>query len=257
MSIAERKIYKRKRESARFILSLQLELMQRALAPWHRRATRLLEINCGEGAYLPFLWHSGFEITATEANADMRAQAQSLDLDTDIRAAGDEKLPFEDDFFDWAILHILPRKDIKLEDSMRECLRVTRRGLLFSFWNSASLPALCWRLSHRQAWPPNALAFPKVWSCARTLRIGNLNVMSTLCAPFFSWREKWFLRRLNSAFYFLPLGAWCLIRLDLGKPKLVTPMRLRLENIMTQAMPAMEYAERKEEAALTAKAKNN
>lgn len=241
----ERVILKRKRESARFILSLQLKLMQQALAPWPRRATRLLEINCGDGAYLPFLWHSGFEIIATEANAALRAEAQSQKLDTDIRAAGDEDLPFEDDFFDWAILHILPRADTRLEDSMRECLRVARRGLLFSFWNSSSLPALCWRLWHRQTWPPKAISLPRVWSCVRKLRLGHMSVMSTLGAPFFSWREKRFMRMFNSALYFLPLGAWCLIRLDLGKPRLVTPLCLRLENVMAQAMPAMEYAERK------------
>ena len=245
MGKEERIIHKRKREGARFILSLQLGLLQRALAPWPRRATRLLEINCADGAYLPFLWHSGFEITATEANARLREEAQSHELDTDIRAASDDDLPFEDDFFDWAILHILPRADVRLEDSVQECLRIARRGLLFSFWNSSSLPALCWRLGHRQPWPPNALALHKVWSCVRNLHLGDMSVMSTLGAPFFSWREKRFLKRLNSAFYFLPLGAWCLIRLDLGKPKLVTPLRLRLENIMAQAMPAMEYVERK------------
>lgn len=245
MGKEERGIYKRKRESARFILSLQLELVQRALAPWPRRATRLLEINCGEGAYLPLLWHSGFEITATEANPERRARAQTQDLETDIRAAQDDDLPFDDDFFDWAILHILPRQETRLEDSVRECLRVAKRGFIFSFWNSASLPAICWRFSHKQAWPPSALALHKVWSCVRSLRAGNMSLMSTLCAPFFSWREKRFLKMLNSAFSFFPFGAWCLIRLDVGKPKLVTPMSLRLENIMAQTMPAMEYSEKK------------
>lgn len=241
MSQEERKIKRRKRESARFILSLQLELLQRALAHWPRRATRLLEINCGDGACLPFLWHSGFETFATEANAELRAQAQEQCQDMDIRAARDADLPFDDDFFDWAILHILPGPDAQLEESMRECLRVARRGFIFCFWNSASLPYLCWRLSHRQAWPPNALPLPRVWSCARKLRLGRLSIMSTLCAPICSWREKEIFRKLNSALTFLPIGAWCVIRLDLGKPKLVTPMRLRLENVLTQPMPAMEY----------------
>lgn len=245
MNKDRKKLSKRNRESARFILSLQLSLLQKALAPWPRRGAQLLEINCGDGAYLPFLWQSGFEISATEANPDLRMQAHAHGYDIEIRAARDDSLPFEDDYFDWAILHLMPCKEEKLETSLQECLRVSRKGLLISFWNSSSLPCLCWRLSHRQPWPPKALALFNVLREMRHLRMGTLTVMSTLCGPFCSWRERKAFKIMNSSLNFLPIGAWCLARLDLARPRLVTPLRLSLENVMPSAMPVMEYSERK------------
>ncbi len=244
MNREERRQIRRKRESARFIFSLQLKLLQKALAPWHRRSARLVEINCGDGSYLPFLWHSGFEVIATEANPVLREQAEAQKPFIEIRAAQDNDLPFEDDSFDWAIMHIIPRPDSQLESSLQECMRVAKRGLMFSFWNSASLPCLCWRLSHRQAWPPNSISLARVWKHVKNLRIGSMSVMTTLLAPFCSWRQKKFFLTLNSAFSLIPVGAWGLIRLDLDKPKLVTPLRIRLENVLTQAMPAMEFTEK-------------
>lgn len=235
---------KRREETATFILSLQLKLLQKALAHWPRRTTRLLEINCGDGAYLPFLWQTGFDLTATEPNPELRRQAQARQ-NLDIRAVSDDNLPFDDDFFDWAILHVIPGPDWKLAASVNESLRVARKGLLFTFWNSASLPCLCWRASHIQPWPANALPMGKMWRLIRSLNTGELRLMTTLAGPFWSWRNRRFFEVLNTFISSWPLGAWGLARLDLDTAKLGTPLRLRLENIMPQTLPAMEYAERK------------
>lgn len=239
-----RKARKRKREGARFARSMQLGLLQRALAPWPRRSAGLLEINCGDGAYFPFLWHSGFDVTATEADPALRERARARRLTIEVAAASDDDLPFDNDYFDWVILHVPPGPDERLEASLREGLRVARKGLLFSFWNSASLPCLCWRLSHRQGWPLRSVALPKVWRMVRSLRTGSMSVMTTLCAPYCSWRNGAVFTALNSSLAFLPVGAWAVIRLDLGRPRLVTPLRLRLENALAQASPAMEFAEK-------------
>lgn len=239
-----RKARKRMREGARFIHALQLGLLQKALAPWPRRSANLLEINCGDGSYFPFLWRSGFDVTATEADPVLRERARARRLEIEVAAAGDGDLPFDNDYFDWVIHHVQPGPDSRLEASFREGLRVARKGLLFSFWNSASIPCLCWRLSHRQGWPPRAMALPKVWRMIRSLRTGSMSVMTTLCAPYCSWRNGAFFTALNSSLAFLPVGGWAVIRLDLGKPRLVTPLRLRLENAFAQASPAMEFAEK-------------
>lgn len=234
----------RKEEIAAFILMLQQALLQKAIAHWPRRTTRLLEINCGDGANFHFLWQSGFEIFATEINPDLRLEAQEKDQNIEIRAASAEDLPFDDDYFDWAILHIHPDSDRKILAAMQECLRVARRGIIFTFWNSASLPCLCWKSSHLLPWPANTVSVCRVWRLARSLQIGNLCLMTTLSAPFWCWRKKRIFQILNSSIPYFPIGAWGLARLDLDTAKLGTPLRLRLENLMTHPMPAMEYAEK-------------
>lgn len=244
MRAGERRKKKRERERARLIFSLQLKLLQKATAPWHRRSARLLAINCGDGALLPFLWRGGFEVTATEADPALREAARAREPDIDVRAARDDDLPFEDDFFEWAIMHVLPGADGRLKAGMEECLRVARKGLIFSFWNSSSLPCLCWRLSGAGPWPPAAVPLLKICRLARGLGAGAMSVLTTLWLPYSAWRQKPALAALNAAPPFLPIGAWALARLDLGNPKPVTPLRLRLENVFSRAVPAMEFSEK-------------
>ncbi|MBR4741591.1 MAG: class I SAM-dependent methyltransferase, partial [Desulfovibrio sp.] len=87
-----------------FIRRIQNNLLHHSLAGWRRRGKMLLDINCGGGRFLRSLWHSGFDVTATEENFKYRQHAAHIMKGVaEIYAAHPTHLPFEDDFFDWAV----------------------------------------------------------------------------------------------------------------------------------------------------------
>lgn len=224
-----------------FILAMQKKLLQQALAPWPRRSAPLLEVNCGRGDFLPLLWQCGFDVVATEPDAALREAALACPCPVpEIRSAKDDDLPFEDDFFDWVIVH-LNGETANPCSTLEEALRVGRRGLMFTFWNRNSLPALLLRCFHKGSLPVAAFSWRQLWSYARGLRAGRLCGFTTLCAPVCTWREHSCLAGANRWLTSLPLGAWAVIRLDLTSPGSVTPLRMRLEKAMASPGPVMEY----------------
>lgn len=87
--------------AGRFALSLQMRLLQQCLAAWPRRGKSLLEVNCGEGLFLSLLWECGFDVTGTELTPALRARAAATaPAGTEVEAAADDHLPFEDNAFD-------------------------------------------------------------------------------------------------------------------------------------------------------------
>lgn len=220
---------------------MQLKLLQQALAPWPRRSAPLLEVNCGQGDFLPFLWQWGFDVVATEFDSKLRKAAfASMSPAPEICSAKEDDLPFEDDFFDWVIVHLSGgNEDPKA--SIREALRVGRRGLMLTFWNKHSLPALLGGGGHKSQMPDAVFSWRQIWSCARSLRAGRLSGMTTLCAPVFTWGWHCFFSRANSWHSTLPIGAWAIIRIDLATTGTATPLGMRLEKAMTRPEPAMEY----------------
>ena len=150
--------------AGRFALSLQMRLLQQCLAAWPRRGKSLLEVNCGEGLFLSLLWECGFDVTGTELTPALRARAAATaPAGTEVEAAADDHLPFEDNAFDWVVLHVTAADGDGLAASAREALRVAARGLTVTFWNAASLPWLCRRLSgHKTVWPEPAYCWWRI-----------------------------------------------------------------------------------------------
>lgn len=227
--------------SQRFVRAMQLNLLQRALAPWPRRQAPLLDVNCGDGFFLPSLWRSGFDLVATEADADLRARARGRSVpDLEIFAAAPEDLPFADDDFDWVILHL--RDGSRVPAAAQEALRVSKRGVMLTFWNSASLAGILGRRGlARAAANDTPLAWGRVWSTLRGLRAGRLQALSTLWLLPATWSGRCHLAFVNGWFPMLPLGAWCVMRLDLGRAHPVTPLPLRWRKILRRPQPALEY----------------
>ena len=64
--------------TGQYALHMQKQLVQHCLAPWPRRGRTLLEVNCGRGELLPLLWEYGFDMTATEHNPELRAEASRM-----------------------------------------------------------------------------------------------------------------------------------------------------------------------------------
>lgn len=215
--------------TARFVLSAQLRLLERALAAWPRRDAALLDVNCGSGALLPFLWAYGFEVDGVEADASARARAQKRCPTATVMAGGDDALPVEDDAYDWVLLHL--REPRRLAAALAEARRVARRGFAVTFWNRHSLAGLCARLA-RSPLPGHATSWWEVRSAL--LRMDNAPApaqtasLSALAGPVRTWRAASPLSRCNRWVTPLPLGAWAVFRCSLGNAGSVTPLALRL-----------------------------
>ena len=227
----------------RFAMARQMALLEGALASWPRRQAPLLEVNCGNGAFLEFLWHCGFDVRATEADASLRQCAQRRHVpDLEIRAAADDDLPFEDDEFDWVIVHLKTGEAGRIATCANEAARLARRGLMLTFWNSQSIPGICWRLAHASAWAENPASWWVVWRQMHRLNLGAVSTHSTLASPVCFWRRQW---RPGSGSARTMLGAWCAVRLDIGPVAPLTPLPLRLSSSLGRAEPVMEYTSKR------------
>lgn len=223
-----------------FVFSMQTRLMQRALAAWPRRGNPLLEINCGEGNFLPFLWQSGFDIVATDLDPNNRGKAQALSIPgLEIYAASDDDLPFDDDSFDWVIWHVRHCELAYIDKCTLEALRVARRGLMFTFWNKASLPAiLASKKNMRFVHAPSWLV---LWRKLGNLYPGRIKAFATLCCPEWTWGKGKITTFINNLLPWLPFGAWCIIRIDLAPLYPVTPLPLQIQRNISKNEPAFEF----------------
>lgn len=217
--------------------------MQEALASWPRRGAPLLEVNCGEGEFLPLLWRCGFDVVATEPDAELRKAAASRSVPgLELYAATDDSLPFDNDYFDWVIVHLYKNESPDGDkDAIDEGLRVARRGLMVSFWNSASFPAL-FGLSRRKSPFRSGYSWLHVYHRLVALRIGSLASYSTLFAPRMAWRNKTAVAAGNCLAFLKALGGWCLIRVDLSALNTTTPLGLKIERDARRRAPAFEYS---------------
>ncbi|MDR3357870.1 MAG: class I SAM-dependent methyltransferase [Desulfovibrio sp.] len=219
------------RVSGRLGLKARADLLQNCLAAWPRRGKRLLEINCGEGVFLPVLWECGFDVTATEHDPCLRRRALAhVGFRTEIMASSGEYLPFEDDSFDWVILHAAAKNWPAFENSLTEALRVATGGLAVAFWNSASLSYTLYRLGNGRFWPwPRYNCF-RIWRKLKQHGMGSLTSLSALSGPVRMWNKIRGGVFRQAVTRILPLGAWCIIRMDIAPPGFVTPLPLRLRN---------------------------
>ena len=228
---------------ARFAQDMQKRLLQHSLAAWPRRGTSLVEIACGRGDFLPLFWQCGFDLTATEHEAEARAAAQArAPAGVEVLAAAVDHLPFADKQFDWAVLHLEgPRPDIMA--ALHEAHRVAARGLAVTFWNQTSLPALLRGLSLRtMPWPAPPLPWWRVWRRLRQFDAFAQSLHATLCGPLGSWNRHCPLAACNNWLQGLPLGAWCAIRLDLAPLRGQRGLSLRLrQEALHKPEPVMEF----------------
>jgi len=120
-----------------------------------------------------------------------------------------------------------------------EACRVAACGLALTFWNSASLPWLTWRLhGRRHAWPGHCLPFWTAWRLLAA-RPGRLHAASCLWRPACRWHHGTHVHA--AALSRLPFGAWCVLRLDMSPRRTGTPLPLRLRPRLDTARPVMEY----------------
>lgn len=227
---------------------LQKQLMQKALAPWPRRDRPLLEINCGAGSFLYFYWQSGFEVVATEEDPELRIGVFDKKIPgIDLRGACDDDLPFDDDCFDWVILHIRHANNENMEKAFQEAVRVVKRGLMLTFWNKTSIAGLWTKLPvYKKVYPAESASLKDVLQMARSFSSYPVKIYSTLCLPDFTWQYGGWCQKVNGWFAEAPFGAWCIVRMVPNKTRLVTPMPLILNHEYQQAEGQLDYIQQRE-----------
>ena len=227
------------------VRTIQEDLLRQCLAPWPRRGKTLLEVNCGAGNFLPMLWECGFDVTGTESSLELRKEARSLaGRMAEVEAAEDAHLPFADDYFDWVVLHLADTRQ-EAGISIQEAFRVALRGLAVTFWNSFSLPFLLQRLPGRgRDFPHPFYKWWHVWRQLKKLHAGTVTCRSAF--PLFTGYGRRAAGVAPACPCPLPLGAWVVLRMDMGRPQPVTPLQLRISRgSLHGPEPVMEYGQRR------------
>lgn len=116
----------------------------------------LLDAPCGTGRLHATLARFALPLCGVDVSPPMLAQARS-NGSTRLARASVEHLPFADGAFDVVVscrfLHHLRERD-ELERALRELVRVSRRLIVASVWDAASLPALRVRLGLKRGEGP-------------------------------------------------------------------------------------------------------
>lgn len=219
-----------------FALHAEQHLLRELFSQWPRRGHTLLDVGCGPGVFLEFLWGCGFDVSGLDASPDMIELArQQLGHRADFHIGQADYLPFEDNAFDYVSLITVLEFVPDLRAALKEAFRVASRGIVIGFLNRYSLyylarglnlPGTEGTLRHAR-W----LTTGKLASVARSLcPTCTCTFRSILHGPAWTWRNGP-MGALNT--YALPLGtgAFVGLRIDLGPTLPLTGMPLRIRKV--------------------------
>lgn len=233
--------------SGHSVLSQQGELLRAFLSAWPGQGRRLLSINCGCGRMLPRLQENGFDVTACEQDYSARLRAaRHTPQGTEIFAASDDHLPFDDGEFDWTLLHIARPDRAALAPAIAEARRTAARGFAVTFWNALSVSGLYWRA----AASPVCLHWPRdVWRPVRDYGGAVPACRSIFFGPPACWRVQG--RRHTVWRLPLPLGAWCVLRCNFGPGRPLTGLFLPLRGMEDRLEPQSTLSRQQQELRLS------
>lgn len=213
-------------------------LIAHMLTSWPRRNQTLLDMGCGAGHFLEMFWNAGFDVTGVDEQEECLALARKkIGHRATLRQSNLERLPFDDDDFDFVTL-VTALEHTKDPDAvLREAFRVATHGVLVLFFNSWSLyrfertgnPVAGKKARPGASGPENtsgvleSFAGPLWLSPFRVFRMilresgkRPSAFRSTLFRPSWFWRgedpPRWSLGRTN----IFPFGAVAAFRVDLS-----------------------------------------
>ncbi|WP_029896269.1 class I SAM-dependent methyltransferase [Desulfohalovibrio reitneri] len=214
-----------------FAYGRERALLGHMLSAWRRRGRRLLEIGCGPGVFLHFLWESGFDVTGLDASAVMLAAARErLGNRADLHLGRAEELPYEDDEFDYAVLLTMLEFSDDPRTVLAEAVRVASRGVMVAVLNRFSL----YYLSRGIPWPGCSRSTLRRANWQDWMRVkrwlrragasGRCTARSVLPGPYSTWGRGRIWNLVNTPFYPPWMGAWCCLRLDMDPQRTGTTL---------------------------------
>jgi hypothetical protein len=188
------------------------------------------------------VWEAGFDVTVQDNDASRLERVGSfMGRRVECVLSAPDHLPFDDKSFDYAAAS--PTLDFagNPEAVQTEMGRLSCGGVILIFFNAWSLFGLeCLaRRAAAFAVAPGRLRSPSTPAAtARKVWPGKTRVWaSALPGPSCTWRDGFFLRRVNSLDLPLPLGAVAGLRVDFAPMYAGTPLVLRNREPAVSAKP--------------------
>lgn len=217
-------------------LEARRAILEQAAAAWPQLGTELLEVNCGAGFLQEGLRMQGFDVTGCEPSDFLRRRfAEVNGSHFTVEAGHSDLLPFENESFDWGILHLNENlSPEQLTASLYEMLRVVSLGFIVTFWNRKSPAGRLFA-----ARDPDFPLYP-AWNLVRRLAgrgMGTFWARTALAGPVSTWPEPGTqtgtpggkIRAFINRPCCLPVGFCCVFRLELGpsRPLTMRPLRVK------------------------------
>jgi hypothetical protein len=218
------------------------ELLRRLLPGRPRRSVSLLVMGAGSVELVESVWEAGFDVTVQDNDASRLEQVVSLmGRRVECVLSSPDHLPFDDKSFDYAATS--PALDFAgdPEDVQAEMGRLSCAGVILVFFNACSVFGLECRVRRAtlHAVAPGRLHSPySLAATARRVWPGKARAWaSALPGPCCTWRNGFFLQRVNSLNFPLPLGAVAGLRVDFAPLYAGTPLVLRNTEPAVSAKP--------------------
>lgn len=214
-----------------FALEQEVALMDSLISAWPRRKRKLLEVGCGTGLFIDHLYRCGFDITGVDRSPVMLESARKrLGNRAALHLGNGERLPFNDNEFDFTLLWTVLEFCDNPQEVIREAARVSAGGILVGFLNRHSI----YYFTHGRMWP---------WASSSTLRSARwfspsevrkmikkesgyspAVTRSVLPGPLWSWKDKTPWKQLNGIIYPPYFGAFTACRVDFRNRRPLNPL---------------------------------
>ena len=123
-----------------FALAREQRLLADMISVWPRRHHTLLEIGCGAGHFLELFYGGGFDVTGIDMSEAMLEKARErMGNRATLRTGNAERLPFDDDEFDFVAMVTSLECMENQEAVLSEAFRVASRGVVIAYLNNWSL----------------------------------------------------------------------------------------------------------------------
>ncbi len=208
-----------------YALTQECHLLERLTAGWPRRGRTLLDVGCGPGVFLEFFHTAGFDVTGFDnAPVMLAASRERLANRAELHLGDAVNLPYDDNEFDYvALLNVLEFVS-QPQAVLAEAARVAKHALLVGYLNGISL----YRLeAHKHKLLGKARWFTP-WGMRSLVRSvacdAPVREASVLAGPPCSWREGFPLWGMGRLILPIPVGAFCVLSVDLDAEALLTPL---------------------------------